>query len=334
MFFKSFGKGPGPKPAPTVGAEPTQSVETESKRSAQIGNRNRGGKKSPPDEIQPQPVVAEKIASSPFARAEPNVFPERKIPPPSTEIRNERLRSQLLNLGERFIGFDKLIEHESMRTRRVDEERRDIIFSRIDEVEKLIFLEIKNRTEMNKEFQSDIELFCNTVIEKMTSRIARRVEKILAEIEMIETRLVTLERGQQQFRGELPSKLQVDTAALVKELSETKLKLEQDVVFWRAREEALVRKIDITMKNVFVSMEKYQMLEEDMIKKMNVDLDRLGAKKATKSDYIIKTISDIRQSVQLEEENRKFSDQEILNAINSYTLVLQRGLQQVIANKT
>ena len=105
----------------------------------------------------------------------------------SAQIKNERLRSQLLNLGERFIGFDKLMETEAMRSKKIDEERKDLIFARIEEVEKLIFLEIKNRTEMNREFQSQIELFCNTVIERMTARIARRVEKVLAEIEMIET---------------------------------------------------------------------------------------------------------------------------------------------------
>ena len=247
---------------------------------------------------------------------------------------NERLRSQLLNLGERFIGFDKMMETEAVRSKKIDEERKDLIFARIEEVEKLIFLEIKNRTEMNREFQSQIELFCNTVIEKMTARIARRVEKVLAEIEMIETRLTTLERGQQQFRGELPSKLQVDTAALIKEMNDAKTKLLQDdVPMWRAREEALVRKIDMTMKNVFLSIDKYTSLEDEIVRKISTDMDKLATKKSTKNEVIVKSISEIRQSVQLEEENRKFSDEEIMNAINNYTGSLQRGLQQVIANK-
>lgn len=249
------------------------------------------------------------------------------------EAKNERLRSQLLNLGERFIGFDKLVETESLRAKKLDEERNQLIFSRIEEVEKLIFLEIKNRTEMNKEFQSQIELFCNTVIEKMTSRIARRVEKILSEIEMIETRLTTLERGQQQFRGELPSKLQVDTAALVKEMNDAKARLQEDVGMWRAREEALVRKIEVTMKNVFLSVDKYTNVEEELVRKIRADMEKLATKKSNKNEHVIKSISEIRQSVQLEEENRKFSDEEIMNAINNYTVVLQRGLQQVIANK-
>jgi len=247
---------------------------------------------------------------------------------------NERLRSQLLNLGERFIGFDKMMETEAVRSKKIDEERKDLIFARIEEVEKLIFFEIKNRTEMNREFQSQIELFCNTVNEKMTARIARRVEKVLAEIEMIETRLTTLERGQQQFRGELPSKLQVDTAALIKEMNDAKTKLLQDdVPMWRAREEALVRKIDMTMKNVFLSIDKYTSLEDEIVRKISTDMDKLATKKSTKNEVIVKSISEIRQSVQLEEENRKFSDEEIMNAINNYTGSLQRGLQQVIANK-
>ncbi len=251
-----------------------------------------------------------------------------------SHVKNERLRSQLLNLGERFIGFDKLMETEAMRSKKIDEERKDLIFARIEEVEKLIFLEIKNRTEMNREFQSQIELFCNTVIEKMTARIARRVEKVLAEIEMIETRLTTLERGQQQFRGERPSKLQVDTAALIKEMNDAKNKLiQEDVPMWRAREEALVRKIEMTMKNVFLCVDKYSNVEEEIVRKIRSDMEKLSTKKSNKNEIIVKSISEIRQSIQLEEENRKFSDEEIMNAINNYTGSLQRGLQQVIANK-
>ena len=66
-------------------------------------------------------------------------------------MKDERLRNQLLNLGERFIGFDKLIESESIKARKnLDSERSEILYDRISEIEKLKYLEIKSRTEMNR----------------------------------------------------------------------------------------------------------------------------------------------------------------------------------------
>ena len=238
----------------------------------------------------------------------------------------DRLRSQLLNLGERFIGFDKVVEAESLKAKRAEEERNGIIIDRVFEAEKLVHAEIRARTESNKQFQSEIEVFCNTVLEKMQHRVARRMDKLLSQIEMMDTRCVTLERGQQQFRGELPSKLQVDTAALIREMNGLKSKLQEDVVVWRAREEALVRKMDMALKSIFVSLKK-----SDGLLNVKSDLEKL-AKPSPNREMIISEISRIRQQIQIEEESRKYSDTEISSAIISYTKVLQKGLQQVVRN--
>ncbi len=242
----------------------------------------------------------------------------------------EHLRGRLLEMGQRFIGFDKVVEAESVRAKKIESERSEILYNRISETEKLVYLEIRNRTEMNREFQDQIEMFCNTIIEKMSTRISKRVERILADIELMQTRLVTLERGQQQFRGELPSKLQVDTAALVKELQDSKTRLDEEVSMWRAREEALLRKIDLTQKNVSVQIDTFSKFQTDIAANVHLDMDRLKKRSDNKSEYFIHNIADIRQSLQLEEENRKYSDDEILNAVKNYTKILQRGLQQVI----
>lgn len=246
---------------------------------------------------------------------------------------SDRLRGQLLNLGERFIGFDKLVEAESIKAKRLDSEKSELIVSRVYEAEKLVHSEIRARTEANRQFQSEIELFCNTVLEKMQNRVARRLEKILAQIEVMDTRCLTLERGQQQFRGELPSKLQVDTAALVKEMNGLKTRLADDVAIWRTREDAMMRKIDSNMKQLFVLMEKGGSSGSQLLDKVTHDLKNVSIQRKNKSDLLISEISRIRQDIQIAEESRKFADSEILNAINSYTGILQKGLQQVIAQR-
>lgn len=242
----------------------------------------------------------------------------------------EHLRGRLLDLGQRFIGFDKVIEAESVRAKKIESERSEILFARISEAEKMVHLEIRNRTEMNRQFQDQIELFCNTIIDKMSHRISKRVERILGDIELMQTRCVTLERGQQQFRGELPSKLQVDTAALVKQLQDSRNQLEEEVSMWRAREEALVRKIDLIQKNISVQIDKFSRFQADIAENVQSDMDKLKKRSDSKAEYFIRCIAETRQNLQLEEENRKYSDEEIMNAVKNYTRILQRGLQQVI----
>ena len=147
---------------------------------------------------------------------------------------------------------------------------------------------------------------------------------------MLETRCHTLERGLQQFRGEVPSKLLVDTAALVKEMNDLKSALEDDVQVWRAREVALMRKIDGAMKNVVLAVEKFESVEAELLGKVRADMQQLTSTTHVKHETIVGEISLIRQSIQLEEETRKYADAEILAAVNSYSGVLQKGLKDLV----
>jgi hypothetical protein len=141
-----------------------------------------------------------------------------------------------------------------------------------------------------------------------------------------------LERGQQQFRGEIPSKLLVDTAALIKEMSSVKSRLHDDIEIWRAREAAVLRKIESTVKDVVVEIDKFEIGQNDKISKVKQDLSKLSGDNEVRRQTIVDEISEIRQLLQIEEENRKFADAEILTAVSSYSSVLQRGLRDVIAN--
>jgi len=53
------------------------------------------------------------------------------------------------------------------------------------------------------------------MLQRLQSNILVRIEKLAASIESLTLRCTALEKGIGQFRGELPSKLQVDTAALL-----------------------------------------------------------------------------------------------------------------------
>ena len=114
-------------------------------------------------------------------------------------------------------------------------------------------------------------------------------------------------------------------------MNELRAKLDGDVKIWRAREDAVMRKIDLTLKNIMGELDKFESIETDLLNRAKADLSKLGTNNQTKQKTIIEEISQIRQSIQLEEENRKFADAEILNAVNSYTGVLQKGLRDIVS---
>jgi hypothetical protein len=242
-----------------------------------------------------------------------------------------KLRNQLLNLGERFIGFDKLVEAETRSAKRMEAKRTDILIQAISELEKNIHSEIRDRAEANRQFQSEIEVFSNTVFEKMQNRVGKRLERILAELDTLETRCMTLETGQQQFRGEVPSKLLVDTAALIKEMNDLKGKLSSDVEVWRAREGALMRKMESSLKNIAVDADKFESTQNDKLARVREDLGRLASNDDLKRQTLTNEISEIRQTIQIEEESRKYADAEILAAVQSYSGVLQKGLRELVS---
>ena len=241
-----------------------------------------------------------------------------------------RLRGKLLNLGERFIGFDRVIDAESRRARKSESEKSDVLFSRISSLESGVHTEVRSRAEANRRFQSEIESFSDNIFETLQNRIGKRLERLIAELDALETRCKTLERGKQQFKGELPSKLQVDTAALVKTIVDLRSRLNEDIKLWRAREEAMSRRMELSIRNILVDVEKFECMEANVINHVKSDMKSMDDTKLSRNDSLISQISNIRQSIQLEEEQRKYSDSRIMEAIHTYTGVLQKGLEQVI----
>merc|ERR1711870_44407 len=95
----------------------------------------------------------------------------------------------------------------------------------------------------NKQVQGLTEHLANEMLERLQSNILIRIEKLASSIESLTLRCSSLEKGIAQFRGELPSKLEVDTAALVKEISELRRHMEADRKSRIERDTVLLRRV-------------------------------------------------------------------------------------------
>merc|ERR1712182_121358 len=70
-----------------------------------------------------------------------------------------------------------------------------------------------------------------------------RIEKLSSALDSLTTRCTALESGIASFKGELPSKLSVDTAALIKEIDTLRNNVEQDKKQRNERDTAYLRRI-------------------------------------------------------------------------------------------
>merc|ERR1719231_1423181 len=80
-------------------------------------------------------------------------------------------------------------------------------------LEQALNAEIKRRIEANKTVQQMTEELANAMLESLQSRVLSKFEKLALALESLHTRCTTLERGIQQFRGELPSPQQAHSCS-------------------------------------------------------------------------------------------------------------------------
>merc|ERR1719326_2464479 len=200
-------------------------------------------------------------------------------------------------------------------------------------LEKALNCEIKRRVDSNKQVQLFTESMANEMLERLQSNILVRIEKLAASIESLTLRCTALEKGIGQFRGELPSKLQVDTAALVKEISELRRQMELDRQARIERDTALLRRlaemesVEATQFDQGVSalMSSFTML------KTEIDaLARTEEVSDTRTEkfraFMLEEIAGMKNTLAISAQAREQTDDEIVQAMNQYTNALQKGL--------
>eukprot|EP00397_Hematodinium_sp_SG-2012_P039769 GEMP01043477.1.p1 GENE.GEMP01043477.1~~GEMP01043477.1.p1 ORF type:complete len:319 (+),score=95.01 GEMP01043477.1:232-1188(+) len=248
--------------------------------------------------------------------------------------RSDALRGKLISVGERFVGFDKVVEEETFRRRMIEEQRMAELVDTVQKLERAVNNEIRRRVESNKTLQTMTERFANEMLDDLQRKMLSRMEKLTCAIESLNIRCQTLEKGIQQFKGELPSKLQMDTASLIKAISELagqmeankKGRLERDQDFAK-RSGEVEFKIDQKADNAFISFDK------DLAQFAHA-IECLGHTDEADEEefraFILEELQTLKNGLSLAAQARERTDDEIVVAINQYTTALQKGLRKAI----
>jgi len=250
----------------------------------------------------------------------------------------DRLRNKLVDVGQRFIGFDKAVEEDTVKRRSNEVQRLAEAGETVIKLEKAMNCEVKRRVDANKQVHMLTEHLANDMLERLQSNILVRVEKLAISIESLTLRCTALEKAISQFKGELPSKLQVDTACLVKEISGLRKQAELDRKSRIERDTALLRRLAEMDSHEAAQLEKSYADQLRLFQRTKNEIDGLArqaemekADSEARTDkfrtFILEEIAGMKNTLVVTAQARSQTDDEIVQAMTQYTHALQKGLQ-------
>lgn len=248
-----------------------------------------------------------------------------------SEATLERLRGKLLQMGSSFVGFDKVVEKDTVRRRQAEHQRVQEVLDGLARLEKRLNVEIKRRLEANASSQEVMEKLLSDMLSRVQGRILHRFELLSQSMESLFGRLVTLERGIQQFKGELPSNLQVETASLFQAIREVTNNFEDDRRQRSETDQFMFRRVEEIDGNVDARVEQELAALERCAEAVQVELEEFSADAdspvPSKWAGLLENLAQLRAGIAKEAQRRETVDDQVVQAINQYTSALERTLR-------
>lgn len=251
----------------------------------------------------------------------------------------DKLRGKLLDLGSSFVGFDKVVEEDTMRRRQLEAERVQEVLDGLARLEKAVDVEIRRRMEVNKDVEENVQKLFSQRFDAMQSRILQKFEGLDESVRALSDRCCTLERGFQQLKGELPTKHQVETNHLVhaiKDLGDAfendrRQAIDQDKSFLRQIQES-GDSVDHKMTQDLEQLERRAEAIKAAIEEFDLEAEvpQLVGSRAK----ILEETDRVRALIIAEERQRERTDDDVVQAINEYTNALHRSLSIVAKTST
>ncbi|CRH03823.1 SF-assemblin, putative [Plasmodium relictum] len=203
-------------------------------------------------------------------------------------------------------------------------------------IERNINTEVKKRIEANKNIQQLIEHMANDMINNVLNKITTKIENISIDLDKIIKKCEELEKVIGEIKVDLPTKIQTEMLSLKREISDFQIVVNKYINNKKKRDNILYGKIENISAYIYSKIQsEICFKQEDLIilkneseKLLNYDYDE----DINFKNLFIEEIEDIKDALNLTIKAREQSDDDIIQAMNKYTNVLQKALQSVIIN--
>lgn len=245
-----------------------------------------------------------------------------------------KLRTRLADVGARLVGFDRVLQVE--KSRRGELERVELM-KMLSRIEETLNTEISRRVDACKTMDKKAQEIGRTLTTRLQKKVADRVSELNISINAMNRRAEALEKAFAEARKGIPEKLRRETEALVQEVSNLKATFEVS---------SNIEKNDRQLENSFqLAKEDVERLFEDSEASRDAEFDRVmkqlplakasmaGAPSEKSMDgqfrfYLTEECSILKDELSKATFAREMNDDDIVQAINKYTIVLQTKLAE------
>eukprot|EP00440_Ansanella_granifera_P021856 gb/GFBE01023730.1/.p1 GENE.gb/GFBE01023730.1/~~gb/GFBE01023730.1/.p1 ORF type:complete len:408 (+),score=107.21 gb/GFBE01023730.1/:1-1224(+) len=243
----------------------------------------------------------------------------------------EQLRKKLLALGSSFATLDKQVEEDLRRRRDLEERRCQELVVNLGKLEQQLHSEANERELAFIATRQAVENRLSAMVAHLQGRLSERFRQLSRSVEALCERCSTVERGIAQFKGELPSKLQIDTAALkhaIRDLSsefslDKQHIAEQDAEYLRRIEEGEFS-VDTEMQKELARLERRGEALQELIDQFAAAQDEAHTR--SQKAAVWEGFAQLREMLAEEVSRREHADDKVVQAINEYTSTLHRSL--------
>lgn len=244
----------------------------------------------------------------------------------------EKLRLQLASVGEKFQGFKTSIAEDSRKKRLIEEQKYNQLYEAIEALEKAIAAEKQKRGEANKALERAAGKMATEMLQRLQAKVGKHIGHLTGALDHLINRCEELERGIAAFKGEQATHLSRQFAELMARCKAARAAFEAEVRARNEREEVAGEKLQELLGNLDRKIDS-----EILARHQQVAALKRGVKILLRGDepheqfqiFVKEELEELHGGLAAARRAREEADDEILEAINEYTGVLQRGLQSL-----
>jgi len=266
------------------------------------------------------------------AAATANVGEHHLTFPPSTSetAANNKLRQKLMDVGRQFVGFENVIEEDTIKRRNALQERSQLVHNNFGRLERSLNAEISRRVDSSKTSQQLAENHATDMHDRLQKKIADRVDCLASSVEKLSERCAALERSIAEMSGIWPSKVEVGAATLVKEVHDLRCQMDMDRRALLEQDAAHLQVIAEGEEAEEARLDGWRTTIAQQIETVKAETSRHAAEDRGAAQRLqslcLDEITALKTALLGCSVAREKTDDEIVNAIGHYTSALQKGL--------
>eukprot|EP00596_Hydrurales_sp_CCMP1899_P004510 CAMPEP_0119038126 /NCGR_PEP_ID=MMETSP1177-20130426/6843_1 /TAXON_ID=2985 /ORGANISM="Ochromonas sp, Strain CCMP1899" /LENGTH=256 /DNA_ID=CAMNT_0007000277 /DNA_START=180 /DNA_END=950 /DNA_ORIENTATION=- len=252
------------------------------------------------------------------------------------ENKQPSTKERLAAIVNGFDDFDSEMKIGTRQRREQDEFKIADLKNTMTRLDTDLVVEIKRRTEMNKSTQMWFEQNLAAVDKQFHTTLDERKETTMGRLDGLSERITTLDEKRIQDKEDILLQIETTGKELKQMLAEFKTDFDNDKERRGVREDEMVRQLTEHEHEVGHSLEDQIHSRESRYEEVRNILER-NIKLRDKAEerfqaFFEREIYQLHNSVKIEKEVREHEDDEIVEALNRYTIKLQNSLQ--IINST